>query len=608
VLTNQTIDPNQTGQPKPFILFRPFVAVWHFLVPPTQAHKDRQSATARWAARISIIVFCLALITLAFIYAKPIQDSYQDWQADKLVNESRRMAEDGQIVNAVFKAQDAYKIAPDNINAIRLNTEFMTAMKRPEALFFLDKLEEKGATELQDKQTRVKALLNLDRSKEAATLMEEVLSQSPSDPVTMKLAEDVWGKSQKNSILLKTLKNYAKEHPEDASHSLRLAKIQTDSGNPNEVSDGLRRAWEVALRDDPLGLQALEFLDSFESLPPDEATELIQRLRAHPKATGWHLVAALRRQLLLNPAQRVNLIQEAIELTRGKTREDLVPMIRWLVEQQQFLQVLALVSEEDAKGYQPLLENYLTALTMLKRFEDLERLVKDPKVEAILNQSVSAFYRAHLAFVMNKPADEIRSALMVAKNAADIERRGELCMKIGEYAEARGFSDIAEQAYKSAAQNPRTDRIGYQGLLRASEANGNTEGLLEAATAAVQRWPDDPIYVERFLYVNLLAGRQLELTLLEVQKLLEQRPEDQLRRLLTALAHWRLSDFKAATPLLQKMDISQLSAGQKAIFAAIARDSETNNSVQAARDVILSIDPQAKMLPEERICLTKATR
>lgn len=608
VLTNQTIDPNQAGQPKPFILFRPFVMVWHWLVPPTQAHKDRQSPAARWAAWIGVTTFCIGSMGLAIYYARPAYHVYKDWKVEKMVVESRQMAEDGQIVNAVFKAQEAVKIAPENINAIRLNTEFLTAMRRPEALYFLDKLDQSGKTELKDKQTRVKALMNLSRGKEAATLLEEVLAEDPTNADSMRLAEEVWGSSQKNTILLKTLKSYAEKHPEDAEHSLRLARVQTQSGDSLERSAGMRRAWEVAQKEDATGLQALEFLDSFEALPPDEALQLIQKLRAHPKATGWHLVSALKRQVRLYPEQKSSLVNEALELARGKSREDLVPMVRWLVEEQQFLQVLALVSEEDAKTYQPLLENYLTALTMLQRFDDLERLVKDPKIDAILNQSISAFYRAHLAFVMRKPPDEVRSALILAKNAADMERRGELCMKIAEYAEARGHADIAEDAYKSAAMNPRTERQGYLGLIRATEANENTEGMLEAATEAVRRWPNDPVYLERFLYVNLLTGRQLELTLTESLKLLEQQPEDNMRRLLAALSHWRMMDFQAATPFLQNMDIRQLSAGQKAVMAAITRDSVANNASEAAREVVNTIEAQARMLPEEREKLTRAMR
>lgn len=608
MLTNQTIDPNQNGQPKPFILFRPFIKVWHMLAPPTQAHKDRQSATALWTARIGFAVFCCAIMGAAIYYAKPMRGIYKDWRADRMVKESRSMAENGELVKAIFKAQEAVKFAPENISAIRLNSEYLTAMRRPEALYFLDRLEAKGVTQIADRQTRVKALVNLNRNKEASSLLEEVLTAAPNDSASMKLAEEVWGSSQKNAVLLKTLKGYAEKHPDDLAHSLRLAKVQTGTDDVTERADGMRRLWELAAKDDALALQAIEYLDTLDIVAADEAQKLVQRLRLHPKATGWHQVSALNRQLRLNPSQKIAIVQEAIDMAKGKAREDLVPMVRWLVEQQQFLQVLALVPEEEAKGFQPLLENYLTALTMLGRFDDLERLVKDEKVDALLNRSVSAFYRAHLAFVLKKPVEDVRIALTAARTAADIEGRGDLCLKIAEYAEARGHADIAETAYKNAALKNRTERAGYQGLIRATQANGNTQGMLEATTEAVRRWPDDPSYSESFLYVNLLSGSQMELTLTEALKLHEQQPEDPLTRLLVALAYWRFKDYKATLPYIQQMDVSKLTAGQKAIFAAIARDSGTSNSSEAAREVINMIEPKARMLPEERASIAKATR
>ncbi len=608
MLTNQTIDPNQAGQPKPFILFRPFIAVWHWLVPPTQAHRDRQSTASRWIAAASVTVVCLTIIVLGFIYARPLHDQYQGWQADRLVEESRQMAEDGQAVNAVMKAQQAVSIAPDNINAIRLNTEYLTLMKRTEALYFLDRLDQKGATTPKDKQTRVRALMNLNRSQEAAEILEDILEDTPADGALMKLAQDVWGDQQKNERLLKSLKAYAEKHPEDTDHQLRLAKVQLDSESLTERAEGMRMAWRLAKVDDKNGLQALEILDGFESLPLDESSNLVKRLREHPLADGWHFVAALKRQLQLEPNRRSSLIQEAIDHSQGKEREALVPLVRWLVEQKEFLQVLTLVPEEQAKSYQPLLENYLTALTMLQRFDDLERLVSDAKVEAILNQSVRAFYKAHLAFVMRKPAAEVRKALTSAKSAAELERRGELSIKIAEYAEARGHFDIAQEAYQSATKNPRTDRQAYQGLLRTSELNENTDSMLTAATEAVRRWPDDPLYLESFLYVNLLTGRQVELSLSEARRLVELQPADHTRRLMVALGNWRMMDSATATGFLQNMELRELSPGQRAVFAAIARDSGTTNAEQAARSVVNEIDPKAKMLPEERACLAKATR
>jgi tetratricopeptide (TPR) repeat protein len=610
VLTSQSIDPNQDGNRKPMVLLRPFIAAWQWLVPPTQAHRDRQSTTARWVAIGSLITGCLTVIIAGFFYAKPIQDKFQDWQAEKLYEEAKVLANDGQLPSAFARLQQAVKIAPENINAIRMNAEFLTLARRPEALHFLDQLERHGATKDSDKQMRVRALLNLQRPKEASQLLEQILSnQVPSD-VLMKLAEDVWGKSQKDDMLVKALKNYAEKHPDDRMHSLRLARIQIKSTSSSEVADGMRLIWKVAEGKDELSLQALELMDSFENLPPDEANRLIQLLRAHPKGNGWHIVAALRRQLRQEPLRKNALIEEAITMARGRKREDLVPLVRWLVEppQNEALKVLALVSEAEAKSYQPLLQNYLNALTVLGRYSDLERLVDDPKVNSILSQSTHTFYRAHLAYVLNKSAEETRAALIQAKNAADIEHQSDLLQRIATYAEERGHSDIAEEAYRAVALNPKTERIGFQGLIRTTEINGNTEGLIAAAGEAVRRWPDDGNYLEHFLYVNLLAGRELELALTQVEKLLDLQPKDSERRLLVGLAYWRLGDTASAVKYIADMDLIHLTAGQKAVLAAIARDCDVTNAKEAAWSALQEIDPKAKMLPEERACYAKAGR
>lgn len=609
VLTNQTIDPSKAADAKPFILVRPFVALWHWLFPPTLAQQDRQSLVARWIAAGLLLVVSITLCVLGFIYAKPIQDAYQDWRAERLVKEARQLVEDGQIANAVFKAQEAVIMAPDNINAIRLNTEFLTLMKRNEAIHFLDRLDKKGATTPADKMVRVRALLNLNRNKEASAVLEDLLSDQPLTDSLMKLAEAVWGERQQGTMLLSVLKKYTAKHPDDRPNLLRLAQVQVESRVPLEISDGMQSLWQLADGDDEAALAAIEYLDRLESLPPDEINHLIERLRGHPKATGWHRVAALKRQLLQNPYRRPMIIQQAIEEARGKSREDLVPMVRFLVEQREYLQILSLVTEQEAMEYQPLLENYLNALTQLQRFDEVERLVNNPKVESILSTSVSAFYRAHLAYVTRKPVEDVRSAIISAKVAAEQEGRGQLVLAVAKYAEERGFQDIAEDGYKAAALlGKMTERDGYQGLIRTTAANGNTEGLIKAAQEATRRWPDDQSYMERYLYANLLAGRELERSLQKVLNLLDSQPRDHQRRLLAALAYWRITDLATAANYLEQTDAAGLTPGQKAVYAAIIRERGTQEAVDTARAVLRTIPPVAKMLPEERACFAKASK
>jgi hypothetical protein len=606
LLTHQTIDPNQDDDRKPFLLLRPFVTVWHWLVPPTQAHADRRSTRSLWIAGGLVAMFCLTLAGLGYAYARPLREAYKDWKAERLVRESRELAANGNLVNAVFKAQEAVVMAPQNVSAIRLNTEFLTAMRKPEALYFLDRLDQLNATTLQDRKTRVRALRLLSRDKEAASLLEQLLVDNAPDEGLMQLAGEVWGQGTPAPALLAAMRSYAEKHPEDQAHRLRLARLLTRAEGTADAAEGLRLAWELAGDDSDTGLQALGFLAEFERLPPDQSARLIQRLRTHPKAGGWHLAEALTREARLDPARRPKFIQEAIEQARGKTREELLPLVRWLVEQREFAQVVALVNEDEVKTYLPLLENYLTALTFLGRFEDLERLVMDPQVNAILNQTLKAFYRAHLVFVTRKPPAEVRQALSSARAAAELEKRGDLCLRLAQYAEARGHVDIALQAYRSAAGMRQTEREGYQGLIRTAEAVGNSPVMLESSREAVARWPDDPVYLERLLYIQLLLGTSIEASLAEAQRLLEQRPDDAVRLLMAAMGHWRLRDPAGAAAAVAKARPADLSPGQRAVLAAILRGQETSAAEVKARQLALAIDPRVPMLPEERRCLELA--
>ncbi|HCN28832.1 MAG TPA: hypothetical protein DIT64_08690 [Verrucomicrobiales bacterium] len=603
-----TIDPDAPDTRKPLLPLRPVVALWHLLLPPTQAHADRQTRKARWIAGGVVAALALGVAGLGFAYARPLKDTYKNWRTERLLAEARRLMDDKKYFNAITKVQQAVSLSPSNVNAVRLNSVFLTAMKRPEAIYFLDKLDQLGATTLDDRKTRVQAYMNLHRGRDASALMEELLAEHAPDEDLMRLAGLVWGESRNKEQLLKPLKTYAENHPEDSAHSLRLARVQTESVDAAETVEGIRRAWRVAEEDGETGLAAIEFLASFESLPPDETARLIERLRRHPMAGARHQAEALKRQTRLDPARRPQHVQEVLSQARGKKREELVPHVRWLVDQKEFAQVLALVSEEEAKSYQPLLENYLTALTMLGRFDDLERLVADPGVNKLLNETMKAFYRAHLAFVTRKPPREFREALVLARAAAEVEKRGEICLRLAEYAEARGHPDIAQDAYRSASQMARTERAGHLGLLRASAANGNTAVFLESARAAVERWPDDPLFVEQLAYANLIVGHQVENSIAELRRLLEQRPDDPGRLLMLALAHWRLRDAGTSIEVLGRADVAGLTPGQRAVYAALAKGQTDEEWGRRRAEAIRGIDRQAAMLPEERQFLERALR
>ncbi len=610
MLWNQKIDPTKDYSQKPFILWRPFIIVWEWLVPPSVAHRDRQSPLARWIAAAVITAISTALLVTGIIYARPLKNSYKAMRAEGMVKEARRMAENGQLVNAVIIAQEAYTKAPESIDAIRLNFEYFTLMKRDTALYFYKKLKELGALTPTDEQLHVRALMNLGKPKEASLALEKLTHVGQPSEALMKLAEEVWGQREQNTRLLNFLHTYTHDHPDDKENALRLVKVQISSGNPAEIGQGMELLWKLADQDDALGLQALEYIHALPSLTPEDNVKLIQRLKTHPRAKDGHYVAALEREVKLTPSRKKEIVMGATMKYRDKKRDELLPFIRWLIMEKEFLQVLTILPEDEAKTHQGLLENYLNALTMTNRFNDLERLMQDPKVADVLNPTTVAMFRAHLAYVLKKPSEELRSKLIFAKDAAEANGRYDSLLQIAHYAEERGHFDIAEDAYaltiraaRRASAPPRIEREAYTGLIKACEANHNTEALLQSTKDAVARWPDDSNFIENYLYVSLLAGRNVEQALSSAQSLLKIQPKDDLRKLTVALAQWRLQDFQNAVSYLQYIDLNPLTEGQRAVFAAIARSGGFRDE---AIGIIKAINPKSGMLPEERSCYEKA--
>jgi hypothetical protein len=588
--------PSDPAKP-PFILWRPFLVVWRWLAPHTQGSRDRQSKTSRIVGASIVIVATLSLCTAVILYARPIYNAWQDWRATRLVSHARSLVDEGELLAAIMAAQEAYTLSPENPDAIRLNAEFFTRMKKTEALYFWDKLRTLDTLTPEDEQQRIRALLNADRDKEARQTLDDWMSRYAPQDDTIRLAQEVYGDGSFLGSLLFKLKSYTASHPDDRDSLLRLARLQIESEIPAETGEALALLWHLADGDDSVGIQALETLSNFPNIPPEDFPRLIDLLLNHPRSTNKQKVKAYHFRLQFRPEQRLAIIAQATHEFRGRKREDLLPLVRWLVEINEYQQVLSLVDEEDILTYQPLLENYLTSLTALNRFEDLRRLVNDPRVNSLLTRSTAAFYQLHLAFVTRQPLTELRARMETATLHAQNEGRVEMLLSIGKYGELRGMPDLAEPAYAFAMRSRRAFIPALEGLLRSTHLSGNTTGHLAALQDAARQWPDNQDYQENLVYVRLLIGQQIETSSLQVSALVKQRPNDPVTQLLAAMSGWRLRDLDLALKHLAPIDPSQLSPGQRSVFAAITRDA---GKPEQARQALVAVPADAIMFPQER--------
>ena len=615
MLTTQ--DPNPSAI-KPFFLWRPFLALWHWLSPPTQAHVDRQSTTSRWIAAGLIVLACAGLVVVGLMFGRDWHHSYKSWYARSLMKEVRKyeiqadnfyeqkMAMETQqaYATAAAKAQEAYKLDNENVDCVRFWAKVAVRGKQGgQAVYLVNRLKELTPPTDDDVALRIQAYMINSEDKEAATQIEKVFNETKPSPKTAQLADEVLQRMGRAQQLLALLKHFVEQRPDDLDLRLMLGMRLIQLGNEEEAKTGLKTLWELAANDQKVGLQAIEFLDKLKTLNPDDQKRLIDRLEHHPLVKEEHRIAALRHLVLLQPEKKEEIFKQAIDNRRSAKREDLVPLIRWLNEENQSGMVVAFLKqrEDQVCEYAPLLENYLNALTKLNLFDDLERIVKDR--HTVLTTAERNFHLLHLAYVTKKPEDDLRKLIIDALASALSENKVNMMIQIARYAELRGLLPEAQKAYKAATVHPVTEQPGYEGMMRISYRLGDSSSYLEAAKESAGRWPDNQYFVEQYLYATLISGMELETSLARVKKLLDARPRDSQRKLMMALALYRQQDSREGAAFLQNISLRDLSLGQGAVLCGIMSSAGYNAQ---AMQIAKQIPDDAKMLPEEERFLQRA--
>jgi hypothetical protein len=616
MLTTQ--DPNPTAK-KPFILWRPFLAVWHWLVPPTLAHADRQSSTARWVSAGLIVVFSLGLVVTGLTYGRSWAKGYKQMrarsymkeahkyeiQADDFVEQNKTIEAQQAYVMAIKNANEAYKLDNENIDCVRFWAKSETRAKHgPNAMWLWKRLGELTTLTDDDQAWRIQSFAVNSEDKQAADQIEKTLQSSTPSKKAVLTAVEIFDRLGRQQQLLDMLRNVGKKNPDNADLQLVLSMRLVQIGSDEDQKNGLKKLWEIAGRDDEIGLKALEFIDTVKILSLDEQQRLSDRIDHHPLAKEVHHIVALKRRAALETdgKKREAIYAKAIDDRRSVKREDLPPLIRWLNEENQCQRVVDFLRqrEDQVREYKPLLQNYLNALTRLDRTADLERLVKDKRTD--LSTSERNFHLVHLAYVLKKPNDDLRKALLEALESAVSDGQVAMLIQIGAWAETRGLLDESKKAFEAASVHQRTEREGYEGLIRVSYKLGDTDAYFKAVREAAKRWSENQFFSDQYLYAALLMGTEMESSMGRVEKLLDARPKDSQRKLMMALALYRQKDPKESARYLNNISLSDLSIGQGAVLCGIMR--EAGFAMQAAQ-IAQQIPPEVRMLPEEQRFLSR---
>jgi hypothetical protein len=502
------------------------------------------------------------------------------------------------MVKAFRLASDAYTKDPDNPDAVRVAARIYTRSGASEARWLWNKLDTLHAITDEDVAWRIQALAAMKEDKTAADQIEQVLRERPAAQKIVALADTVMQNLGRVPQLISILREYTNQKPDDIDTRLLLGmRLMEFGGTEREKNEGATILWQMTAEEAPAGLRAIEFLDKL-NVAPEGVSRLIERLENHPLAREPHRIAALKRRASQEPARKEEILRAAVESHRGMKREELVPLARWLYEERDAPKILSLLKEDEVRDFPPLLREYFNALTLLGRFDDMERLVKDPRSR--LTTAERDFYFVHLAFVRNtltnKPMDDIDRLLVNAVSSALRENQVQMLLELGRYADLRKRYRTALEAYKAASANPSTERAGYEGMLKASYNLGSMKDYASISRETTRRWPSNQHFTEQYLYACLLSGEAIETSAERANSLLEAQPKDSQRKLLMALASHRFGDRDSCARHLQNTTFQDLTPGQRAVFCGLAR---SVGFTEVATKLAAGIPEETPMLPDE---------
>ncbi|MEM7146577.1 MAG: hypothetical protein AAF591_15690 [Verrucomicrobiota bacterium] len=546
----------------------------------------------------AISIVGVVAVGLLFWQARPLYNWYQAKHAIYLAGKSQRLLEEKDVKAASDAATRAYRMSPDEPEVIRSLAKLyrLDGGGAKEALYLLNKLVGMDLATTEDRRELARTLAILGELQKAQSLAQELLLEDPNDPDSIALRARLLIAEGEIAQGLKLLRRAQQINPGDERDRLLLAQLYIEYGSFEEKAKAWMMLKDVAQFDNSAGTKALELLRRNFSGDGD-LLPLLLNPPAEETGPQPAYVTDLKRRILLNPDEKQALLDEAWEkfdsMGRRATYQVNV-LTRWLYRQGDATLIIDYLDWEFAKEDASLTAVYLSALGLLDSWERVKEILEDDEVP------VSDVHRAtYLAYCADKldlgypvMKSHLRDALKAARDAQEYAE----ALSIGVYAQSFFFNEIARQAFRYATGSSRTAQLAFEHLLAMNDTRTNAQALKRITGEFLQRYPNRPGLRERFLYLKLLTGIEVELAQYEMERILPKSTAHDAARMVLALAYYRMGDVEGARQLCESAELTNLSSGHKAVYAMIMAHS---NRLELARNITRTI-PVNLLLDEER--------
>lgn len=579
---------------------------------------------SRKRKRLLVLLLLLLLLLLAAIFGgRPGLHAIKAFQARRHAQSAFALLEKEQWNDARKEATAAYQLWPDEPEAIRAVARFLSRTRQAQALEFWDRLEKEDRLTRADLTDEASIALLAGDDTRARRAITALLSgkNGAVKPVDHLLEAQLAIRQGAPIEAHDALQKVFGDPQATGREKLQAALLENaiSAGNDAWRDEALALIKKVSESDDAAGLDALtvlaQTLATQEKVPetfPATATELAQKLEAHPLARAPQKLLAVDLRIREQKEARDALIAEATERWKSGDPDDAAALATWLNGKSEFQRELDAIPLEKALQSRDLFLQRLDALGGLGRWREIKELLDRDTYP--LDPVVQKMYLARCnAQLGEKAASENNWQRAFEAAHGDPTK----LLMLANYAEKNSALETARAAYDEAAAEAPKLRAAHQGRLRLVQATADTKKIHAVLAEMLAIWPNDPAVQNDEAYTRLLlltqeqsqveSGKEeVENIELLAARLVQREPTSLPHRSLLALARLRLGKFSDAMDAYSNIQVSRgaLTPSALAVHAAVlVANGKSEDAAAEVRDLDVK-----RLLPEEAALIANIAR
>lgn len=547
-----------------------------------------------------IVLVSAAMMAGSLGWARQTVGAWKNWRAEAKIKQAEICFENEDFGTGFLLASEACADAPSNEKAIRCLARRWREVGSSKSLYFIERLEKLGKLTREDRITKLAALINERRFKEAQSLTAELCESGDNEPRLVKLGCEMAAAGFQTPPALRTQAMTILQAMKNHGEVFDLASLIISTDDREIASAAL---WKLADAAKPaIARKAMRVLHDHSPVGTISSDYLAWVMTEFPGADATVRACALERVIKGNPSTAGHLFKAAVNDWSRAPLPDRAILGRLISSSGHPGSLVGLFSHDEATTDPVIANLYAESLLANGRVEESIALLKDERLPVTRAQRTYA--EAVVTLHATPDVDERRFRLLCALDASSAEASVNLLIGVAELAARAGLIPVAERAYQECRHLRGAREAMMDGLISLYESHGSTEKLLATTKEAMLMWPGNERYIEKNVYASLLLGQNMEQAFAEAANLHAKRPTDGIRILLFTLAHARMGNAAVAQSELRKLCLrGNIPPRYRAVIGGLLK---SVGDSQAASRLVIGVSDQEVLLPEEKAFLVLA--